>query len=61
MPKPTPNTWHRIGFHAVGTRLELYLDGAKVLSATDSAFSWGTAGIRTDAMTGAYLEEWTVR
>jgi hypothetical protein len=61
MPKPSAGAWHRIRFDAIGTRLELYLDGTKVLSATDSAFSWGTAGIRTDAMTGAYLDEWTVR
>jgi hypothetical protein len=61
MPRPSPNTWHTIQFHAIGTRLELYLDGTKVLAATDSTFAWGTAGIRTDAMTGAYLEDWRIR
>lgn len=59
--KPSTGTWHTMRFDATGTRLDLYLDGTKVLSATDSSFSWGTAGIRTDAMTGAYLDEWTVR
>jgi hypothetical protein len=61
MSKPSTGTWHSIRFDAIGSRLDLYLDGTKVLSTTDSSFSWGTAGIRTDAMTGAYLDEWTVR
>ena len=61
MPKPSANAWHKIQFHAIGNKLELYLDGNKVLSATDSTFAWGTAGIRTDAMNGAYLDEWTVK
>jgi hypothetical protein len=61
MSKPSTGAWHRIRFDAIGTRLDLYLDGTKVLSADDSTFSWGTAGIRTDAMTGAYLDEWTVK
>jgi len=59
--KPSTGAWHTLRFDAIGTHLDLYLDGAKVLSATDSTFSWGTAGIRTDAMTGAYLDEWTVK
>ena len=59
--KPSTGTWHTIRFDAIGTRLDLYLDGTKVLSANDSTFSWGTAGIRTDAMTGAYLEDWSVK
>ena len=59
--KPSTGTWHTMRFDAIGSRLDLYLDGTKVLSATDSSFSWGTAGIRTDAMTGAYLDEWTVK
>ena len=58
---PSTGAWHRVRFDAVGNKLDLYLDGTRVLSATDSAFSWGTAGIRTDAMTGAYLDEWTVK
>lgn len=61
MPKPSTNAWHKIQFHATGNKLELYLDGSKVLSATDSTFAYGTAGIRTDAMDGAYLDEWTVK
>ena len=59
--KPTTGAWHRLRFDAVGSKLDLYLDGTRVLSATDSTFTWGTAGIRTDAMTGAYLDEWTVK
>ena len=58
---PAINTWHTMRFDAVGSRLDLYLDGVKVLSATDTAFAWGTAGIRTDAMSGAYLDDWNVR
>lgn len=58
---PSTSTWHTIRFDATGSRLDLYLDGTKVLSATDTTFAWGTAGIRTDAMTGAYIDEWTVR
>ena len=61
MAKPSAGAWHRMQFHATGSKLELYLDGTKVLSATDTAFSWGTSGIRTDAMNGAYLDEWTIR
>jgi hypothetical protein len=59
--KPSTGAWHTMRFEAIGTRLDLYLDGTKVLTANDSSFSWGTAGIRTDAMTGAYLDEWTVK
>jgi hypothetical protein len=59
--RPSTNTWHTIRFDAVGTRLDLYLDGTRVLTAYDSTFSWGTAGIRTDATNGAYLDEWTVK
>lgn len=59
--KPSTGTWHTIRFDAIGSKLDLYLDGTKVLSASDGAFSWGTAGIRTDAMTGAYLDSWTVK
>ncbi|MDQ3365349.1 MAG: DUF1080 domain-containing protein [Myxococcota bacterium] len=58
--KPTPNTWHTLRFSAVGSRLELFLDGKRVMSVTDTAFAWGTAGIRTDAMSGAYIDDWRV-
>jgi len=58
---PSTGTWHTIRFDATGSRLDLYLDGTKVLTTTDTAFTWGTAGIRTDAMTGAYIDEWSVR
>ena len=59
--KPSTGAWHTVRFDAIGTQLDFYLDGTRVLSATDSTFSWGTAGIRTDAMTGAYLDDWTVK
>lgn len=58
---PSKGTWHRIRFDVKGTSLKLYLDGDLTLSATDSALSWGTAGIRTDAMTGAYLDDWRIQ
>lgn len=58
--KPTTGTWHTIQFDAVGSRLDLYLDGSKVLTASDTSFAWGTAGIRTDAMTGALIEDWRI-
>jgi hypothetical protein len=57
---PTPNTWHRIRFDAIGDTLELYLDGVKVISVTDATFASGTMGIRTDAMTGALIDDWRV-
>lgn len=57
---PRTGEWHRIRFDAIGDSLALYLDGERVLTARDSTFSWGTAGIRTDAMTGAYLDDWRV-
>lgn len=58
--KPTTGSWHTIRFDAIGSRLDLYLDGTKILSASDTSFAWGTAGIRTDAMSGAYIEDWRV-
>ena len=58
---PSTGAWHRIRFDVKGTSIKLYLDGELTLSATDSTLSWGTAGIRTDAMTGAYLDDWRVQ
>jgi hypothetical protein len=60
-PKPSTGTWHTMRFDAIGTKLDFYIDGKKVLSTTDSTFSWGTSGIRTDATPNAYLDDWTVR
>ena len=57
---PTANAWHTIQFTAVGTQLALALDGTQVATATDGTFSWGTAGVRIDAMDGAYLDDWRV-
>lgn len=57
---PAPNTWHRIRFSAIGDVLELSLDGARVITVTDPAFASGTLGIRTDAMTGALIDDWSV-
>jgi hypothetical protein len=57
---PAPNEWHTIEFTAVGDQLDAYLDGKHALSVKDSVFSWGTAGIRADAMNDAYLDDWTV-
>jgi len=57
---PTPNAWHTIRFAAIGDQLELTLDGKLAISTTDTAFSWGTAGIRIDSMDGAYIDSWKV-
>ena len=57
---PSTNAWHTIRFTAIGDTLELYLDGAKVITVTDQAFASGTMGIRTDAMTGALIDDWRV-
>jgi hypothetical protein len=60
LPPPTPRTWHRIRFDAVGDKLALYLDDKLALTATSATFSWGTVGIRIDGATGAYLDDWRV-
>jgi hypothetical protein len=57
---PAPNMWHTIRFAAAGDELQLTLDGKLAVDTTDSAFSSGTAGIRIDAMDGAYLDDWKV-
>jgi len=57
---PSRNAWHRIRFEAHGDDLELWLDGARALTATSNTFSWGTAGLRVDSMDGAYLDDWRV-
>jgi hypothetical protein len=57
---PTPNAWHYIRFDAVGDKLSLYLDHVLVASATDTAFDWGTAGIRVDSMDGSMIDDWRV-
>ena len=57
---PAPDAWHRIRLDAVGDRLDLWLDGARVLTATSATFAWGTAGIRVDSVDGAYLDDWII-
>ena len=57
---PSAGAWHRMKLSAVGNRLELFLDGVKVISVTDNAFASGTMGLRTDAMTGALIDDWRV-
>ena len=57
---PAPNVWHTIRFDAVGNQLSLYLDGVRVIAITDDTFAWGTVGIRTDAVTGALIDDWRV-
>lgn len=59
-PGPSLRVWHRMRFDAVGDTLSLYLDDKLVLTTRDSAFSWGTAGIRLDGVTGTYLDDWRV-
>jgi len=58
---PSKGAWHKIRFDAVGSDLTLYLDGVRVLHASSSTFSWGTAGIRIDAMNGAFIDDWRVQ
>jgi hypothetical protein len=57
---PAPNEWHTIEFTAIGDQLDAYFDGKHALTVKDPVFSWGTAGIRADAMNDAYLDDWTV-
>lgn len=57
---PSKNAWHTLTFTAVGDELQLIVDGDVAVTAHDSTFSWGTAGIRADAMDGAYLDDWQV-
>ena len=59
--RPSTGAWHRLRLDAIGTRLDVYIDGTRVISKTDTTFAWGTAGIRTDGMNGALIDEWTVR
>lgn len=60
LPPPTLRAWHRMRFDAVGETLSLYLDDKLVLTTKDTAFSWGTAGIRLDGVMGTYLDDWRV-
>jgi hypothetical protein len=57
---PSKNAWHTLRFTAIGNQLQLTLDGHVAITATDNVFSWGTAGIRIDAMSGAYIDDWRV-
>jgi hypothetical protein len=57
---PTPNVWHTIRFDIKGTQKRLYLDGALVMTTSDSSITTGTAGIRTDATEAAYIDDWRV-
>jgi len=57
---PSKNAWHTIRFDVVGIHLVLALDGNQVLAVDNSAFSWGTTGIRIDSASGAYLDDWHV-
>lgn len=58
---PSPRTWHWIRFDVIGDQLSLYLDGKLAVTAKDTTFASGTAGIRIDSMTGAYLDDWSVQ
>jgi hypothetical protein len=58
--KPSADAWHTIRFVAKGSTLSLYLDGDLAVQATDTAFTWGTAGIRIDSYDGAYIDDWKV-
>jgi hypothetical protein len=58
---PTTKTWHTIRFDVIGNQLSLYLDGKLAVTAQDTTFASGTAGIRIDSMNGAYIDDWSVR
>jgi hypothetical protein len=57
---PSKNAWHTIEFKVVGDQLQLFCDGELAVTATDSAFPTGTAGIRIDAMDGDYITDWKI-
>ena len=57
---PSAKAWHSIRFEAVGDALSLWLDGSLAMTVTDTAFSWGTAGIRVDSFDAAYIDNWKV-
>jgi hypothetical protein len=59
-PIPSTSTWHTLKFDAVGPTLTLYLDGALAVTATDSTFKSGTAGMRIDSMNYAAIADWQV-
>jgi hypothetical protein len=52
--------WHTIRFDIKGTQMRLFLDGALVMTTSDSSITTGTAGIRTDATEAAYIDDWRV-
>jgi hypothetical protein len=53
-------TWYRLKFSAVGSTLTLSVDDVQQLQVTDTTFSWGTSGIRTDFV-NVYIDDWTLR
>lgn len=53
-------TWYRLKLAAVGSTLTLSVDDVQQLQVTDTTFSWGTSGIRTD-FANVYIDDWTVR
>jgi hypothetical protein len=57
---PAPGVWHTIRFEIVGSDMRLYLDGRLAITASDNSIKNGTAGIRTDATGGAYIDDWKV-
>jgi hypothetical protein len=50
----TPGTWYTLKFELVGTQLKGYVNGSLKVSATDSAFSSGRAGLNTYNATAAF-------
>jgi hypothetical protein len=49
--------WYRLRFSAIGSNLELSLDGTSLLTATSGTFSWGTTGMRID-YADTYIDDW---
>jgi hypothetical protein len=54
---PQVGTWYTLRFRVTGQTLALYVNGTLQLTATDSALTWGTTGIRVD-YADAYLDDW---
>jgi hypothetical protein len=54
---PAPDAWHSIRLDAIDDQLDLYVDDVHALDVTTSTFAWGTAGLRIDALDGAYLDD----
>ena len=51
----TPGVWHRVRVAAIGSNFELYVDGEKIATATDSSYSEGFVGL-SNSESDAYAD-----